>query len=112
MNEKAQTGEQVTLTDEVNRLARVLMSEWERVEGKPVSISYVATFADMARAVLADLGAWKQVEWSSRIACSQKSYFERDAGVKRAERDGSALVTRTVVTFKDRVTGWTEASDE
>lgn len=42
---------------ETDRIARVLMAEWERAEGKPVNPSYVATFADMARAVLDDLGA-------------------------------------------------------
>ena len=39
---------------EVDRIARLLMAEWERVEGTPVNASYVATFADMARAVIAD----------------------------------------------------------
>jgi hypothetical protein len=34
-------------------LARVLMAAWEKAEGKPVNPSYVATFADMARAALA-----------------------------------------------------------
>ena len=38
---------------QVNDFARVLMGQWEIVEGKPVSASYVATFADMARALLA-----------------------------------------------------------
>lgn len=42
------------LNNEVDRVARVLMAEWERVEGKAVSASYVATFADMARAVIYD----------------------------------------------------------
>lgn len=42
---------------EVDRVARILMSEWERVEHKPVNVSYVATFADMARAVIADRNA-------------------------------------------------------
>ena len=40
---------------EVARVARVLMAAWEKAEGKPVSVSYVATFADMARAVLAEV---------------------------------------------------------
>ncbi len=39
---------------EVARVARVLMAAWEKAEGRPVSVSYVATFADLARAVLAD----------------------------------------------------------
>jgi hypothetical protein len=39
---------------DVNRVARLLIAEWERVEGKPVNVSYIATFVDMARAVLGD----------------------------------------------------------
>lgn len=36
----------------VDRIARVMLAAWEHAEGEPVSASYVATFADMARAVL------------------------------------------------------------
>jgi hypothetical protein len=39
---------------EVDRVARLLIVEWERVEGKPVNVSYVSTFVDMARIVIAD----------------------------------------------------------
>lgn len=39
---------------EIDRVAQLLMDEWERVEGKPVNASYVATFVDMARTVIAD----------------------------------------------------------
>jgi hypothetical protein len=39
---------------ELDRVARLLMNEWERVEGKPVNPSYIATFVDMARVVIAD----------------------------------------------------------
>jgi len=39
---------------EVDRVARLLMEAWEQAEQKAVGISYVATFADMARAVIAD----------------------------------------------------------
>lgn len=39
-------------TDAVNDLAGVLLIAWEDAEGKPVTPSYVATFADMARAAL------------------------------------------------------------
>lgn len=39
---------------EVDRVAWLLMAEWERVEHRPVGVSYVATFADLARAVIAD----------------------------------------------------------
>ena len=39
---------------EVDRVARLLIAEWERIEKKPVNVSYVANFADMARVVIAD----------------------------------------------------------
>src|SRR3954471_13662019 len=39
---------------EIDRVARILIAEWERVEGTPVNVSYLATFVDMARAVIAD----------------------------------------------------------
>lgn len=42
----------VPCRDCVNHTARVLMTAWEQAEGKPVTASYVATFADMARAAL------------------------------------------------------------
>jgi hypothetical protein len=40
---------------EVDRIARVLMAAWEESEGKPVSVAYAATFADLARAVINDV---------------------------------------------------------
>ena len=40
--------------DEVDRVARLLIAEWERVERRAVNLSYVATFADMARVVIED----------------------------------------------------------
>lgn len=36
----------------VDEIARVLLGAWEKAEGKPVNVSYVATFADMARAIV------------------------------------------------------------
>lgn len=42
-------------TDLVNRVANAMIAEWERVEGKKVSVSYVATFADMARAAIVEV---------------------------------------------------------
>lgn len=39
---------------ELDRVARLLMDAWERAEGTPVGMSYVATFVDLARAVIAD----------------------------------------------------------
>ncbi len=47
-------GDMVNMTDpEVDEVACLLMDEWEAAEGEPVGASYVATFADMARAVVA-----------------------------------------------------------
>lgn len=40
--------------DEIDRIGALLIAEWERVERKPVNVSCIATFADMARVVLAD----------------------------------------------------------
>lgn len=40
---------------EIDRMARVLIREWERVEGPLVGTSYVATFADLARAALGEI---------------------------------------------------------
>lgn len=39
---------------EIDRVGRLLIAEWERVEGGPVNVSYIATFADMARVMIAD----------------------------------------------------------
>lgn len=39
---------------EVDRVARLLIAAWERAEGKQVNVSYVATFVDMAKVVVAD----------------------------------------------------------
>lgn len=39
---------------EVDRIGRLLMKAYESAEGRPVGVTYVATFADMARAVVAD----------------------------------------------------------
>ena len=39
----------------INSMAEVLMSAWEEAEGERPTASYVATFADMARAVVDSL---------------------------------------------------------
>lgn len=39
---------------EVDRVARLLMAEWERVEKTSVNTSYITTFCDLARVVIAD----------------------------------------------------------
>lgn len=47
-------GEPATETD---RIARLLIAAWEKVEGKPVPVSQGASFADVARVVVADAAA-------------------------------------------------------
>jgi hypothetical protein len=37
---------------DVDECAWILIKAWEEAEGKPVNVSYYATFADMARALL------------------------------------------------------------
>ena len=39
---------------ELNRVAKLLIDEWERVENEKVNCSRIATFVDMARVVVAD----------------------------------------------------------
>lgn len=39
---------------EVDRVARLLMTEWERAERKAINVSYIATFVDLARVVSDD----------------------------------------------------------
>jgi hypothetical protein len=39
------------MNDETDKIAAVLMQAWEDAEGKKVNASYIATFADMAKAV-------------------------------------------------------------
>lgn len=40
--------------DELNRVAGLLIEEWQRVEGATLNVSHVATFVDLARVVIAD----------------------------------------------------------
>lgn len=49
-------GEYRPKREDVDRVARVMLAAWEEAEGAPVNPSYVATFADMARAVLRGWG--------------------------------------------------------
>lgn len=39
------------MNDETDKIAAVLMDAWEKAEGEKVTASYIATFADMAKAV-------------------------------------------------------------
>jgi hypothetical protein len=48
---------------EVDRIARLLMAEWARVEHVAVNTSFIATFADMARAVIADGASSRPRTW-------------------------------------------------
>lgn len=54
--DRADTAENAddTGTVSVDDVARTLIAAWERAEGTPVNASYVATHADMARALLAE----------------------------------------------------------
>jgi len=63
-----------TRRDRVDKYAQIMMAAWEKVEGESVSASYVATFADMARAVAEE--ADKEVEEA------------RDEGYSRGLDDG------------------------
>lgn len=38
----------------VDKVAASMLQAWEDVEGKPINVSYIATVADMARAVIRD----------------------------------------------------------
>lgn len=65
---------------EVDRVARLLMAEWHRVEQKEVSVSYIATFADMARVIVDDtrrqlfdlLRGQAETRDLARIACESR----------------------------------------
>jgi hypothetical protein len=58
---------------EVDRVARLLMAEWERVEEKPVGVSYVATFADLARVVIRDRQAAEAAAWDQGLVAAGES---------------------------------------
>lgn len=53
-------GERDITLKEVDECAWILIKAWEEAEGKPVNVSYYATFADMARALLK--AGYKKVE--------------------------------------------------
>lgn len=61
---------------EADRVARLLMEAWEQAEGAPVGISYVATFVDMARAVIRDRDAAQPDEDACRFGKEEwQGYF-------------------------------------
>jgi hypothetical protein len=78
--------------DEVDRVARLLIAEWERVEHKPVNVSYVSTFADMARVVIADAATLRQqLEAAQReVAAAQQQLTAIRAALQSP--DGETLV--------------------
>jgi hypothetical protein len=105
--------------EQVNQIARVLIAEWERVEG-PVTASYVANFADMARALLASgliPEATTTVEWGVRVTADDPDYRPRDVWLKsrsdaepviRRASSTRKLIRRTRMSRPDQVTDWTE----
>jgi hypothetical protein len=86
------------VSDEVNRIARLLIAEWERVDDK-VNVSRIANFIDMARVVIADRDTPKTDDFFSAVATEAAHQIARwgvdhDAG-KRAE-DWIALLVYLV----------------
>lgn len=73
---------------EVNRIATILFDTWKRVDPNSgvakYPVSYVATFADMARAIVADRGDIEtairadQVERDAKVAESWKLRWAED----------------------------------
>jgi hypothetical protein len=60
------------LRAEIDRVADILIAECERVEGLPVNVSYRSTFANMARAIIADRAASaERVRSVVRDACME-----------------------------------------
>jgi hypothetical protein len=100
--------------EQVNQFARVLIAEWERVEG-PVSASYVANFADMARALLSSglipEGA-TTVEWQMvsspalRLDRRTPPLDDEQHARSMARCNRGSVVCRTRTSYPDRVTDW------
>ena len=111
--------------DELNRVSRLLIAEWERAERLKVSPSYVSTFVDMARVMIADRPrAPEPKEWDAErydrgdvreddgyesadyvdgwndalAACAQGSRVvkERGAHAFEAREDGSLVIYATM----------------
>ena len=81
--------------DEVDRVARLLMAAWEQAEAQAPTASYVATFADMARAVIADrpsLSPIAQPDSGSEIRSEIRS------GIEPGIEPGAALDASMVAT--------------
>lgn len=99
-------------------MARVLIAEWERVEG-PVTASYVANFADMARAALAAAPYMGQdtadeAAFQHRLRVEAEAEVERLRAIihhgdreayddaERADNERDAAVDRAVVAERER----------
>lgn len=67
---------------EVDRVARLLMAEWERVEGKPINVSYIATFADLARVVAADQARTRQEHALGELLVALSSRIQQYARIQ------------------------------
>lgn len=104
----AQPSDEAATRDDVNRVARILIDEWERVERKPVYVAYIATFADMARAVLAQSsGRGADHALAEKIAQAIEAVANDDDYVWVSGRQAlnfAAGVARSMV-LADEVTG-------
>lgn len=87
-------------TDEV---ARILMAAWEEAEGRPVNLSHVATFVDMAAALLrSDWYAGMvpaevtTVEWSTDRAREHRCFDTVEEARRYSDKTGSPVVKRQV----------------
>lgn len=103
---------------DLDRMARILMTAWEEAEKARVGVTYVASFVDMAHAVLAarqsDPDATERVEWGVRGVLPEPDpemvwQFPTEMGARataRHQKYGGRIVRRTVTTGE-----WTEVSE-
>lgn len=97
---------------ESDRIARVLMAAWEEAEGKPVNPSHVATFADMARAVLDTLGARTERRWGVSLVHGVFETSEAGAFALSGEPpDSGPAVTCLRTTYAMHETPWVPLSE-
>ena len=75
---------------ELNRIAKLLILAWETAEpaDKPVNVSYLATFVDLARAVISDRSAPAR---SLIIKDLQEGNLRRQEKIFKLESENSAL---------------------
>lgn len=101
-----------TTPDEVNRLSVLLMRAWAAADPRTMvaqhPASFVATFADLARAVLAARGdaAPTEVEWGVRDDDGVETHYGSGTTAEVAARrilaiaDGFTLIQRTVSAWR------------